>query len=115
MVSKSYVPNQSLCKDNYGQGMARFNGFRMQYGKGLGSIFKRVSFTLLSEVAKIAPPNVLKTAKGIVKELVGQFLDCCAMASMPGSRKRVIRGKINKEYHFNEKAPTRYIRHILIF
>ena len=65
MVSKSYVPNHSLHKHYYGQGMARFKGSRMQYGKGLGSIFKRVALPLLSKGAKIAAPHVLKAAKGI--------------------------------------------------
>ena len=75
MVSKSYVPNHSLHKHYYGQGMTRFKGSRMQYGKGLVSIFKRVALPLLSKGAKIAAPHVLKAAKGIVRELVGQLLD----------------------------------------
>ena len=60
MVSKSYIPNHALHKHYYGQGMARFKGSRMQYGKGLGSIFKRVALPLLSKGAKIAAPHVLK-------------------------------------------------------
>ena len=75
MVSKSYVPNHSLHKHYYGQGLARFKGSRMQYGKGLGSIFKRVALPLLSKGAKMAAPHVLKAAKGIRRELVGQLLD----------------------------------------
>ena len=43
----------------------------MQYGKGLG-IFKRVALPLLSKPAKLAALHVLKAAKGIGKELVGQ-------------------------------------------
>ena len=61
----------------------------MQYGKGLGSIFKRATFPLLSKGANIATLHVLRTDKGIAKELVGQLLDGSAMAPMPRPRKRV--------------------------
>ena len=88
MFSKSFIPNHSLHKHYYGQGMARFEDSRMQYGKGLGSIFKRVALPLLSKDAKIAAPNVLKAAKGIGRELVGQLLDGSAMVPMLRLRKQ---------------------------
>ena len=97
MVSKSYVPNHSLHKHYYGQGMARFKGSRMQYVKGLGSIFKRVALPLLSKGAKIAAPHVLKAAKGIGRELVGQLLDGSAMAPMPKKQKGIKRKITTKE------------------
>ena len=52
MVSKSHVPNHSLHKHYYGQGMARFKGSHMQYEKGLGSILKRLGLPFLSKGAK---------------------------------------------------------------
>ena len=74
MVFKSYLLSHSLHKHYYSQGMARFKGSDMQYGKCLGSIFKRVVLYLLSKGAKIAAPHVPKAAKGIGKELVGRLL-----------------------------------------
>ena len=108
MVSKSYVPNHSLHKHYYGQGMTRFKGSRMQYGKGLVSIFKRVALPLLSKGAKIAAPHVLKAAKGIVRELVGQLLDGSAMAPMPRPRKQKgIKRKIITKETISVKKPKR--------
>ena len=108
MVSKSYVPNHSLHKHYYGQGMARFKGSRMQYGKGLGSIFKRVALPLLSKGAKMAAPHVLKAAKGIGRELVGQLLDGSAMAPMPRPRKQKgIKRKIITKETISMKKPKR--------
>ena len=108
MVSKSYVSNHSLYKHYYGQGMAKFKGSRMQYGKGLGSIFKRVALPLLSKGAKIAVPHVLKAAKGIGRELVGQLLDGSAMAPMPRLRKQKgIKRKIATEKTISMKKLKR--------
>ena len=109
MVSKSYVPNHSLHKHYYGQGMARFKGSCMQYGKGLGSIFKRVALPLLSKGAKISAPHVLKAAKGIGRELVGQLLDGSAMAPMPRPRKQKgIKRKITIKETISMKKPKRH-------
>ena len=52
MVSKSSIPNHSLHKDYRGQAMAKFKGSHMEYGKGLGSIFKRVALPPLSKGQK---------------------------------------------------------------
>ena len=65
----------------------------MQYGKGLGSIFKRVALPLLSKGTKITAPHVLK-AKGIGRELVGQLLDGSAMAPIPRPKKKGIKRKV---------------------
>ena len=116
MVSKSYVPNHSLHKHYYGQGMARFKGSCMQYGNGLGSIFKRVALPLLSKGPKMAAPHVLKAAKGIERAggIVTGWL-CNGTHAKTEETKRYKEKNDNKGDHFDEKAQTRHIRYILFF
>ena len=59
--------------------------------KGSGSIFKRVALPLLSKGAKIAAPYMLKPAKGIGRDLVGQLLNGSAKAPMPRPMKKGIK------------------------
>ena len=107
MVSKLYVPNHSLHKDYYDQGMGRIKGSCLQYEKGLGSILKRVELPLLSEEAKLVAPRVLKTAKGIGKELVGQLLVGCIMEPMSGSMRKGEKRKISTKNTISMKKPQR--------
>ena len=80
----------------------------MQYGKGLGSIFKRVALPLLSKGAKMAASHVLKAAKGTRRELVGELLDGSAKAPMPRPRKQKgIKRKITTKETISMKKPKR--------
>ena len=66
---------------------------------------KRVALPLLSKGAKIAAPHVLKAAKGIGRELVGQLLDGSAMTPIPRPRKKVTKRKITTKKTISMTKP----------
>ena len=116
MASKSYVPIHSLHKHYYVQGMARFKVSRMQYGKDLGSILKRMALPLVKR-GKNSSTTCAEGCHGYRKKACGAVTGwlCNDTHAKTEKTKRYKEKNYNKGDHFNEKAQTRHIRHILVF
>lgn len=94
MVAVPYSPNNQIHKQHYGSGLPTFRGSRMQYGRGIGSILKRFALPMLKQGAKILAPHLKRAAKGVVTDVIGNFMNRKgAMAPMP----RPVRHKKRKQ------------------
>ena len=109
MVRKAYNPSASAHQHHFGHGMSRFRGSRMQYGSGLGSLFKRVVLPMVSKGVKAAAPHLLKAAKGIGKDVLGKAMNGSIMAPMPQtpSHRRRRQKKGIKRKNGNRKGISR--------
>ena len=69
----------------------------MQYGSGLGSLFKRVVLPLVSKGVKLAAPHLVRAAKGVGKDVLHKALKGAAMAPMTQHRKGIKRRNVNRK------------------
>ena len=86
MVAVPYSVDPNTFRYHYGAALPAFKGSRMQYGRGFGSMLKRVALPLLRKGATFLAPHLKNAAKGIASDLMGNFMMTRkkgAMAPMP--------------------------------
>lgn len=107
MVAIPYNINSDVLKYHYGSGLPTFKGSRMQYGRGLGTLFKRVAFPLLTKGVKFLAPHLKKAAKGVVSDIVGNMMKGTAMAPMPQMPRKHKKRKLKQQRHSQKKKSKR--------
>ena len=108
MVAVPYTTNSEILRHHYGSGLPTFKGARMQYGKGFGSLLKRFALPLLSKGAKMVAPHFKKAAKGVVMDVMGNFMNHKgAMAPMPPLARKHKKRKPTKQLHSKKKKTKR--------
>ena len=107
MVAVPYSVDPNTFRYHYGAALPAFKGSRMQYGRGFGSMLKRVALPLLSKGARFLAPHLKNAAKGIASDLIGNFMKKGAMAPMPPRSKLHKKRKASTKTHSKKKKTKR--------